>query len=132
MSQTTINLHPGHGTAKNIVLRALPSAAAIATTTIWLYALHATPNNVILRDPTVVEGAGPSFPTQVPGLRAFYSGSVQSLCMVALADAPAGNQFRINKNGTTYAVYLVSTGDANASKIRVRTDSGTMAVRLQT
>jgi hypothetical protein len=54
------------------------------------------------------------------------------LCMVATADAPAGNQFRINKNGTTYAVYLVSTGDSNTSKIRVRTSSGTMSIRLQT
>ena len=53
MSQSTINLHPGHGTAKNIVLRSLPVAAAALGTTIYLYEFHAVPNNIILDIPTV-------------------------------------------------------------------------------
>lgn len=72
-----------------------------------------------------------SFPTQYSGLR-FFKGSVQELCLVALADAPAGNQWRIRKNGTDYAVYLVDTTDPNASHVRIQTSGGVKAARLKT
>lgn len=73
----------------------------------------------------------PAFPTQFAGLRAFYGGSVHELCLVALADAPPGlgGRLTIDKNGTSYAVYLVETTDPNATPIRVRTTTGTKAVR---
>jgi hypothetical protein len=74
---------------------------------------------------------GGGFPTQYAGLR-FFKGSVQELCLVALADAPAGAQWRIDKNGTTYAVYLVDTTDPDASHVRVETPSGIKAARLKT
>lgn len=74
---------------------------------------------------------GGGFPTQYAGLR-FFKGSVQELCLVAVADAPAGAQWRIDKNGTTYAVYLVDTADPNASDVRVQTPAGVKAARLKT
>lgn len=74
---------------------------------------------------------GGGFPTQYAGLR-FFKGSVQELCLVALADAPAGAQWRIDKNGTTYAVYLVDTTDPDASHVRIETPAGVKAARLKT
>lgn len=71
------------------------------------------------------------FPTQYSGLR-FFKGTVQELSLVALADAPAGTQWRIRKGATDYAVYLVDTTDPNASHIRIRTSSGIKAARLKT
>jgi hypothetical protein len=71
------------------------------------------------------------FPTQYAGLR-YYHGTVKELCLVATADAPAGNQWLVRKGGTTYAVYLVDTGDPNASTVRIRTSAGTKAARLKT
>jgi hypothetical protein len=56
----------------------------------------------------------------------------RSTYLVALADAPAGNQIRIRKGGTDYAAYLVDTSDGNASAVRVRTSAGTKAIRLKT
>jgi hypothetical protein len=83
-------------------------------------------------------GAGPiaasvviSFPAQFAGLR-YFKGTVKELCLVAVNDAPAGDQWRIRKGGTTYAVYLVDTTDPNASDIRIRTGEGTKAARLKT
>ena len=73
--------------------------------------------------------AGGGFPTQYPGLRTYYGGAVVSLCMVAVADAPAGDVPRVHKNGTTYAVYLVDTTDPNASSVRLRTNDGTKSIR---
>lgn len=75
-----------------------------------------------------------SFPTQFSGLRAYFQSAVQDLCLVAEADAPSGmgGVIKIDKNGTLYAVYLVETGDANATPIRVNTTLGTKAVRLKT
>lgn len=72
-----------------------------------------------------------SFPTQYAGLR-FFKGTVQELCLVALADAPSGAQWRIDKNGTQYAVYLVDTTDPDASHIRIETPAGVKAARLKT
>ena len=96
---------------------------------------HTTGNDVYLHrqrydfpPPTI---GGPVFPTQYAGLRYFH-GTVKELCLVATADAPAGNQWRVVKNGTTYVVYLVDTGDANASGVRVNTTGGVKAARLKT
>lgn len=72
-----------------------------------------------------------TFPTQYAGLR-YYLGSVRELCLVAVGDAPAGDQWRIRKNGTDYAVYLVDTTDADASQVRVQTSDGPKAIRLKT
>ena len=73
-----------------------------------------------------------SFPTQYPGLRVYYGGAVRSLCIVTVADAPAGDTPMVRKNGTTYAVYLVDTTDPNASSVRLYTGGGTKAIRLLT
>lgn len=75
-----------------------------------------------------------TFPAQFFGLRAYYQGAVRDLCLVALADAPAGMGAvpRIRKGGTDYAVYLVETSDPNASPIRIRTSAGTKAIRAKT
>jgi hypothetical protein len=72
-----------------------------------------------------------SFPVQYAGLR-FFKGTVQELCLVDPADAPAGDQWRVRKGGTTYAVYLVATTDPNASHVRVHTNDGIKAARLKT
>lgn len=74
-----------------------------------------------------------SFPTQYLGLKV-YDGGIVDLCLVATADAPAGvgGQLRIRKGGTTYAAYLVSTGDSNASNARIKTSTGTYAIRKYT
>jgi hypothetical protein len=71
------------------------------------------------------------FPTQFAGLR-YFLGTVRELCLVALGDAPAGDQWRIRKNGTDYAVYLVDPTDPNASQVRIRTSDGVKAARLKT
>jgi hypothetical protein len=63
-SQKDITLYQGDGTAKNIILRALPTVA-ITLTTIFLYAGDATPKNIIMSDPTVVR---PYTPPPVGGL----------------------------------------------------------------
>lgn len=77
--------------------------------------------------------AAGGFPTQYAGLRIF-SGTMKELCLVAEADAPAsmGGVVKIEKGGVPYAVYLVETNDPNASGLRVRTTTGTKAVRLKT
>ena len=72
-----------------------------------------------------------AFPTQFAGLR-YFLGTVKELCLVALADAPAGPQWRIRKGGTDYAVYLVDTTDPNASQVRIDTGAGIKAARLKT
>lgn len=97
---------------------------------------HTTGNDVYLYrqrydfvPPTV--GGGPVFPTQYAGLR-YYHGTIKELCLVAVADAPAGNQLLVRKGGVTYAIYLVDTGDPNASSVRIRTSGGTKAARLKT
>ena len=72
-----------------------------------------------------------SFPAQFAGLR-YFLGTVKELCLVALADAPAGPQWRINRGGTDYAVYLVDTTDPNASQVRIDTGAGIKAARLKT
>ena len=78
--------------------------------------------------------AGGGFPTQYSGLRARKSSGTIELCLVAAADAPAGmgGVVRLRRAGSTYAAYLVETTDPNASPVRVRTTSGTKAIRLKT
>lgn len=82
----------------------------------------------------IPSAAAPTFPTQFAGLRAYYQGAVRDLCLVALADAPAGMGAvpRVRKGGTDYAVYLVETSDTNASPIRIRTSAGVKAIRQKT
>lgn len=77
---------------------------------------------------------GVVFPAQYFGLRTYYRGAVKDLCLVAIADAPAGmgGVPRVQKNGVTYAVYLVETSDPNASPVRFRTSAGTKAIREKT
>lgn len=55
-------------------------------------------------------------------------------CLVAVADAPTGmgGVPRIDKNGTTYAIYLVETTDPNATPVRLQTTTGTKAIRIKT
>lgn len=129
---TNITLRAGHATPANIVLRAVVVAASVAST-IYLYGGHATPANIILRAFGTDLGGG-GFPTQFFGLKAYYQGAVQNLCLVAEADAPAGmgGVIKIDKNGTLYAVYLVETTDPNASPVYVRTTTGTKAIREKT
>lgn len=81
-----------------------------------------------------VSSAAPSFPTQYSGLRTYYHAAVQDLCLVAAADAATGmgGAPMVNKNGTTYAVYLVETTDPNASPVRIQTSAGTKAIRVNT
>lgn len=75
-----------------------------------------------------------TFPTQYMGLRGQTSSGTVDLCLVAEADAPSGmgGVLKINKGGTDYAVYLVDTTDVNASPFRIRTTTGTKAIRLKT
>jgi hypothetical protein len=94
---------------------------------VYLYPVEANPTDVRLRDPS---GSGVGFPTQYAGLR-YYHGTVKELCLVDVADAPLP-VWRIRKNSTTYAVYLVDTADPNASTVRISTASGTKAARLKT
>lgn len=128
--QNKITLRPLHATPKNIYLRELPVANALPTTRIYLRTLHATPKNIYMASPLAAVG-GVSFPTQFAGLR-YFLGTVKELCLVALGDAPAGDQWRIRKNATDYAVYLVDTTDPNASHVRIQTSEGLKAARLKT
>lgn len=99
----------------------------------WLY--PASAHDFRLRSyagPIVVSSTG--FPAQFDGLRIFYGGSVRTLCLVALADAPTGvgGVVCIYKGGVTYAAYLVDTTDPNASSVRIRTSTATKSWRLKT
>lgn len=89
------------------------------------------PANLII---FVEEDVGGPFPTQFSGLRTYYGGAVQELCLVAVADAPTGmgGQMFIDKNGTTLALYLVETSDPDASSVRISTSAGTKSIRLKT
>jgi hypothetical protein len=124
-------LRPGSGT--DVYLR--PDRSAV----IDVYLFAGSGNDVYLRRegrpggetaPPVI----PSFPTQYSGLRVYYHSAVNDLCLVAVADAPAGmgGVLKINKNGTDYAVYLVETSSPEASPIRVYTTSGAKAIRVKT
>lgn len=75
--------------------------------------------------------SGPVFPVQFAGLR-YFLGTMRELCLVALGDAPPGPQWRIDKSGISYAVYLVDTTDPNASQLRIETGAGIKAARFRT
>ncbi len=104
---------------------------------VYLYSGQ-TGNDVYLRRerrPYDVDASPPpSFPTQFSGLRTYYGGAVRELCLVAIADAPTGmgGVIKIDKGGTLYAVYLVETSDPDATPVRVRTTTGTKAIRRKT
>lgn len=74
-----------------------------------------------------------TFPAQFSGLRTFYDGVIVELCLVAAADAPTGmgGRMLVDKSGTR-CVYLVETTDPQASKVRIRTSTGTKSIRLKT
>lgn len=129
--QRRIKLYPGHGTPKTVVMRDMPVPNASAVTKIYLRSFHGTAKTIILGDPTIAPPVEGGFPTQYPGLR-FFHGSTQSLCLVATADAPAGDRLTIRKGGTDYALYLVDTTDPDASTIRIQTAEGIRAIRLLT
>jgi hypothetical protein len=128
--QTRITMRPLHATPKSIYLRELPVASIATGTKIYLRSLHAVAKNIYMASPLAAIG-GAVFPTQFAGLR-YFLGTVKELCLVALADAPAGPQWRIDKNGTAYAVYLVDTTDPNASHVRIETGAGVKSARLKT
>lgn len=84
--------------------------------------------------PTLGVSTAGLFPTQYLGLKAYFRGAVQDLCLVAVADAPTGMGavWKVLKGGTNYAVYLVETTDPNATPLYIRTTTGTKAVRIKT
>ena len=75
-----------------------------------------------------------SFPAQFDGLRVFFHSVVNTLCLVAEVDAPAGmgGVIKVTKGASNYAVYLVDTADSNATPVRVNTTTGVKAVRIKT
>lgn len=128
-----IRLRTFDASPTTIILRAFP-VAALVSNDIFLYQFDASPTTIILRRMDQAAGGGASFPTQYAGLRTYYGGGVVELCLVAEADAPTGmgGVWKINKNGTTYAVYLVETTGKDASSVRIRTSSGVKSARLKT
>ena len=82
----------------------------------------------------LVAAPPPGTPTFYSGLRVYYKGAVYELALVALADQATGmgGVPRIQKNGTTYAIYLVETTDPNASNVRIKTTTGVKSIRLKT
>jgi hypothetical protein len=113
---------------RDVLLRARPRGAGWGAHDVQLYA-QKYPDY-----PAQGGGGGPAFPTQFFGLKAYYQSAVQDLCLVAEADAPSGmgGVVKVVKGGTNYVVYLVETGDANASPIRIRTSTGTKSIRKKT
>ncbi len=63
--------------------------------------------------------------TYIPGFR------VQGEGDLALR-AAAGQALRVRKGDTTYGLELVTTGDPNASRVRIKTPAGTRAIRKYT
>lgn len=111
--------------------RSLLGDPAIDAST-WQYQPTSTSHDP--NPPLTLESGGAVFPTQYSGLRAYYGAAVRELCLVAEADAPSGmgGVLKVLKGGVNYAVYLVETSDPNATPIRVRTSTGTKAVRIKT
>lgn len=135
MYRCDIILRPSPVTNNDVVLRKGESAGA----DVYLYPRSEISNDIWVRRQrydrvVVVEGGGPGFPTQYFGLKTYYQASVKDLCLVAEADAPTGmgGVMKVDKNGTLYAVYLVDTTDPLASPVRVRTSTGTKAIREKT
>jgi len=99
---------------------------------VWLRSVPSDTDQDDVRLYTKPDSAS-GFPTQFAGLR-YFSGSVKELSLVATADAPSGMGavWKVYKNGTAYAVYLVETTDPNASGVRLRTSTGIKSARLKT
>jgi hypothetical protein len=95
------------------------------------YDVQLRPTNRVLPSEIVVP---PGFPTQYSGFKIRKTGSTIELCMVAEADAATGmgGVPKIRKGGVTYAIYLVETADGNASPVRIKTTTGTKAIRVKT
>lgn len=127
----TMRLYPV--SAATLVLRSLP-VAAIASTVLYLTPVETPATTLVLLPVSTQPAAEGSFPTQYAGLRTYYGGAVRELCLVAVADAPSGmgGVPRVYKGGTAYAVYLVETSDPNATPVRLRTSTGTKAIRVKT
>lgn len=124
----SINVYLYSGSGTDVYLRPNRSRS------IDVYLFSGSGNDIYLRRegrPQILAVVVESFPVQYSGLR-FYKGTIQELCLVSIADAPSGDQVRIRKNGTDYAVYLVPTTDPNASSIRISTTEGVKAIRLKT
>lgn len=129
----TMRLYPV--SAATLVLRSLP-VAAIASTVLYLTPVETPATTLVLLPVSTLppaEGGG-GFPTQYAGLRTYYGGTVVSLCLVAVADAPAGMGAApiVYKGGTPYAVYLVETTDPDASSVRLPTSAGIKSIRKLT
>jgi len=124
-------LRPGHTTPNDVML----FAGAVVSMCLNLFPGATTPNDVVLRampaciNVEVEAGGGP---VTYEGLRVYYDSTVVDLALVAVSDATPGigGVLHIDKNGTTFAVYLVETTDPSASKVRVRTTTGTYAIAL--
>lgn len=80
-----------------------------------------TPHSI---NPFPVEYRGFEVQTELHG--------IITLCMVAVTDAPAGNVWKVEQDGVTYAVYLVDVDDVHASPVRIQTTNGVKAARLFT
>ena len=135
MAQQDVKLYStGLDGANDVRLYEVTRAVDAPENDVWLYATGLDGANDVRLYPYEYSAGGAPFPTQYAGLRIWHSGAMVELCLVATADAPAGmgGQPRIRKGGTTYAIYLVETGDPNASPLRLRTSAGTKAVRRKT
>jgi hypothetical protein len=128
-------LVPNRGTGNDVFLGlGQPGGADVYLRSL----VGANANDVFLHrqryDTADAAAAPPEFPTQFAGFRIQKTGSMIELSLVAEADAPAGmgGVLKFRKGGTTYVAYLVEVGDANASPLRIRTTTGTKAVRLKT
>ena len=71
------------------------------------------------------------FPMTYPGLRIARGGATEDLCMVATGEGVPGMGGipKVRKGASTYDVYLVEIGDANASTVRIKTATGIKAIR---
>ena len=74
------------------------------------------------------------FPAQFFGFKIRGNAATLDICLVAIADAPAGvgGQWRVATSGATRVVYLVETSDPNASPLRIKTGTGVKSARLKT
>lgn len=110
-----------------LALARAPAAPVARPRTGWLY-------DPPVGGQTAPAAQGGAFPTQYLGLRYQGPAGVVDLCLVATADAPAGvgGQVRVRRTADTLAAYLVDVSDPDASPVRVRTGSGTYAIRRKT
>lgn len=99
---------------------------------LWQYQPTSTAHDP--NPPLPLEAAAGGFPTQYSGLKGRKSAATIDLCLVLEADGATGMGGipKLLKGGVEYAVYLVETTDPNASPFRIRTTTGTKAIRLKT